>query len=103
MEVSILIIENEQTIGNLLQSMLKEHKVDVASDGEEGMKLFRMGHYGMVITDLGMAGISGLEVADRIKKINPHIPVVLLTSWGITEESPMFRESNADLLLKKPF
>jgi len=52
---------------------------------------------------LGMPGISGWQVAEKIKKINGNTPVALITGWGVQVEDSEYRKSGVDLFINKPF
>ena len=67
------------------------------------MKLFYDQEFDLVLTDLGMPGISGWEVNKRIKQTHPEKPVVIISGWGaqLTEEE--IKASKVDLVLAKPF
>jgi len=101
----ILVIDDEAGIRKLLSELLETagHDVTVASDGEEGLKLFKDGFFDMVFTDLGMPGISGWEVAKQIKELNAQIPVTLITGWGIQVDEEKKRIHRVDFIINKPF
>ena len=67
----ILIIDDEEHLRNLLADLLASdgYETKTAADGREGLASFQEGIYDMVITDLGLPEMSGLEVAEEIKKI----------------------------------
>ena len=79
------------------------HEVDTASDGNQGIALFKKKEYDLVFTDLGMPGMSGWQVAEEIKKINRKIPIVLITGWEVKLNESEMRESGVDLVVNKPF
>ncbi len=57
----------------------------------------------MVFTDLGMPGLSGWQVAEKIKSINGREPVVLITGWEIKFEKSELHDNWVDLVVQKPF
>jgi CheY-like chemotaxis protein/anti-sigma regulatory factor (Ser/Thr protein kinase) len=100
----VLLIDDDLRVRQVLGAMLQEmgHRVTVAGGGVEGLTLFEAAlqagePYDLVLTDLGMPGMPGSEVARRLKEISPTTPVVVLTGWG-QEAKP--RE--ADAALGKP-
>jgi CheY-like chemotaxis protein len=101
----ILVIEDEKNIREILEEILSSagHTVTQAENGEEGIELFKNCKMDLVITDLGMPGLSGWEVADRIKTINPHTPVILSTGWGVKYNPSDHQKENVDRILSKPF
>jgi PAS domain S-box-containing protein len=100
----VLLIDDDPRVRQVLGAMLQEmgHRVTVAGGGVEGLTLFEAAlqagePYDLVLTDLGMPGMTGSEVVRRLKAISPTTPVVVLTGWG-QEAKP--RE--ADAALGKP-
>jgi len=104
-KASILVIEDEEEVRNLLSDILIKggHDVEIAIDGSKGVEMFKEKKFDLVFTDLGMPGMSGWQVAEKIKSIKGGIPVAMITGWGITLEEPQRRESGVDLIIKKPF
>ncbi|MGB8657885.1 MAG: GAF domain-containing protein [Candidatus Zixiibacteriota bacterium] len=101
----ILVIEDETNIREVLDEMLSGagHEVAQAASGEEGIRIFQTKKADMVITDLGMPGISGWEVAHRIKELDPSTWVILSTGWGAKlDETEVYREK-IDRIIRKPF
>ena len=79
------------------------HNVTAAADGSAGIKAFRAGNYNIVFTDLGMPEISGWEVAQRIKAIDPSVTMVLVTGWGIQLDENELKKRKIDCVISKPF
>ncbi len=79
------------------------HEIEIASNGEQGVTLFEEKEYDMVLTDLGMPGITGWQVAEKIKTINNKVPVVLITGWDITPDRLEIKRRGVDLIIHKPF
>ena len=63
------------------------HSVTVAESGEVALALARRLAIDVMITDLGMPGMNGLELARRCSVLYPHLPVVLLTGWGLNADA----------------
>ncbi|MEW6375466.1 MAG: PAS domain S-box protein [Thermodesulfobacteriota bacterium] len=101
----ILVIDDEETVRSVLSKILfqNNHQVTVAEDGEEGIRLFREKEFDMVLTDLGMPGMSGWEVCRTIKQISPHTPVGMITGWGMELSQAELKENKLDFLISKPF
>jgi len=104
-DAHILVIEDEKNIREVLEEILSSagHTVTQAENGEEGIQLFKTHKIDLVITDLGMPGMSGWEVADKIKDLNPHTPVILSTGWGVKTDRYAQKRENVDLVINKPF
>ena len=98
--VRILLVEDDQLVRDIISRMLRDagHTVQVASNGLEGLKRFQEGSYDLVIADLGMPGMSGDTLADRIRSLAPTVPVMALTGWQLDEE----QRRHFDEVLRKP-
>jgi DNA-binding response OmpR family regulator len=79
------------------------HDVTVAKDGREGVESFMQGRFNLVLTDLGLPGLSGWDVASAVKKHNPGVVVAILTGWGIQLDELDLKKSGANFILNKPF
>ena len=104
-ESKILIIDDEEYILDMLEELLENqgHKVTTSSSTDNGLKLFKNSNFDIVITDLGMPDMSGWEVAERIKKMNRAVSVILLTGWALNLEAEKIKENGVDFTLQKPF
>jgi phosphate regulon transcriptional regulator PhoB len=103
----ILIVDDEPDILELISYNLKKEGFHItkALDGEEALQKVRAGHLDLIILDLMLPGIQGMELC-RILRNNPrtaHIPIIMLTARG--EESDKVRglETGADDYMTKPF
>lgn len=101
----ILVIDDEASVRDILSRMLKVkgHYVVTASSGEEGIEKFKNGNFDIVLTDLGMPKVSGLDVGRAIKSIDSNIPVAMITGWGIEIDREKLSENGIDLVISKPF
>ncbi len=88
-------------IAAMSQSM--GYEVAVASSGPEGIALARRQRFTLVLTDLAMPGMSGLEVAAEIRKLQPDTPIVLVTGWEVTTDRAQLEEAGIVRVLYKPF
>jgi signal transduction histidine kinase/CheY-like chemotaxis protein len=80
----ILVIDDDVDVRETTADLLaaEGHSVSQAASGAEGVSMFRTHRYDVVFTDLGMPGMTGWEVAEAIKALNPATRIVLLTGWG---------------------
>jgi len=103
--VRILVIDDEEAVRDILSRMLKikGHQVEVAGDGEEGIELFKKQSFDLVFTDLGMPRISGWEVGKTMKALDPTVPVIMITGWGMELDRAKMVENGVDLIISKPF
>jgi DNA-binding response OmpR family regulator len=77
--------------------------VATAYDGETGLALFQTAPFDLVITDLGMPGISGWDVARDVRACRPGTPVVMVTGWGDRIDAAEASARGVDFVLAKPF
>jgi signal transduction histidine kinase/ActR/RegA family two-component response regulator len=101
----ILVIDDEDSVRKILYQMLKAkgYQVVVASNGQEGIERFQEEPFDLVFTDLGMPKMSGWEVGKALKRINPKVPVALITGWGVELNKDKMKESGINLVVSKPF
>jgi signal transduction histidine kinase/CheY-like chemotaxis protein len=80
----ILVVEDEEKIRSFLDRVLKHlgHHPRVAADATDGLAAFAAGHFDLVVTDYGLPGMNGEELARAIAAQSPETPVVLLTGWA---------------------
>lgn len=102
---NVLLIDDDPHVSETLSEMLRYsgHTVVSAKSGHEGLQIFSAGNYDVVITDLGMPGMNGYELARRIKEIQPHQPVILITGWNLAPDTDELRKYGIDFIITKPF
>lgn len=102
---TILVVDDELSIREFLQIMLKREKmlVDVACDGEEALKLLQTNNYDLIISDIKMPKIDGLELLSRVKAMDPHALMLMITAHGSTELAVDAMKKGAYDFLTKPF
>ncbi len=100
----ILIIEDEQEIANYLRRglVLEGFQVTVAADGPSGLAVARESTHDLVILDLMLPGLDGLEVASRLRAAS-DIPIIILTARDAVADRVRGLEHGADDYLVKPF
>jgi PAS domain S-box-containing protein len=102
-QANILVIDDEEQILMVFTQMLKEHRVDTATDALEGIRLFKEKRHDVLIVDLAMPKMNGWQIADIVRRIDKNVGIVLCTGWGVQAEDEEFKRSQADFLLMKPF
>ena len=104
-KAAILVIEDEEDLSNLLSDVLTQegHEVETAPNGIQGIEVFEKKEFDMVFTDLGMPGMSGWQVAEKVKGINGRVPVALITGWSTELNQAKMKDSCVDILIHKPF
>jgi signal transduction histidine kinase/CheY-like chemotaxis protein len=105
----VLFIDDEPLLREMVAEVLSfhQHHVESVDCGEAGVAVFESAKakgqpFDVVITDLGMPGMDGRQVAERVKGSSPKTPVILLTGWGLMLDENNQGMSNVDALLNKP-
>lgn len=101
----ILIIEDEQKVASFIKRGLEEQnfEADVVNDGQAAETLALSRDYHVILLDIIIPGINGLELCQRIKAAKPDVPILMLTALGTTENKVNGFDSGADDYLLKPF
>ncbi|HAO46719.1 MAG TPA: DNA-binding response regulator [Chitinophagaceae bacterium] len=101
----ILIVEDERKIADTLQVGLTEngYQVQVAYDGGMGLHHFTTGRFNLLILDINLPGISGLEICRKVRQQDSSLPVMMLTSMGALADKVEGYNVGADDYLVKPF
>ncbi len=102
---SVLIVDDEKNIRLTLSMALGKLnlQVDNAVNGEEALKKLTEKSYGLMLLDLRMPGIDGLEVLRRLPEIRPEVRVVIITAYGSIEAAVEAMKLGAVDFLQKPF
>ncbi|HOZ68322.1 MAG TPA: sigma-54 dependent transcriptional regulator [Chitinophagaceae bacterium] len=100
----ILIIDDERAIRKTLSEILsfEGYKVDEASDGEEGLKKFREKTFDLVLCDIKMPKLDGIEFLQRAGEINPDIPIIMISGHGNIETAVEAVKKGAYDFISKP-
>jgi DNA-binding response OmpR family regulator len=101
----ILVVEDERKVAEFVARGLRDQRfaVDVVNDGQSGWDMASTRDYDLVILDLMLPGVSGLEVLKRIRRPGSQAPVLILTARAGTAEKVENFEAGADDYLTKPF
>lgn len=104
-ERKILIVEDEQKIADTLKFGLSEHGyyVEVSYDGKIGQRIFDAHDFDLVILDINLPGMNGYDLCRYMRKHNPAIPIIMLTSMGTLSDKVEGYDSGADDYIVKPF
>jgi DNA-binding NtrC family response regulator len=102
---NILIIDDEESVRDSCTHALykKGYRVKAAKDGNEGLKAFKEELFHLVLLDLKMPGLNGMEVLSKIKEENPETPVVIITGFASIESAVEAMKRGACDYLAKPF
>lgn len=103
--MKILLIEDDASVCSLVNKGLIENnfEVTVAMNGQQGIDLNRQAEFDLILLDIMLPDINGLEVCKEIRKTRERIPILFLTALGSVENVVLGLETGADDYLSKPF
>ncbi len=101
----ILVVEDDDTLAQVLRKTLESegYTVTLARDGRTALDLGRQANLQMIILDLMLPRMSGLEVCQRLRSENIHTPIIMLTARGLDTDKVFGLRLGADDYLTKPF
>src|SRR5262252_7836346 len=101
----ILIVDDEKAILVALRGLFTKegYEVETATSGEEAVRLLESGSFHVVVTDLSMDGVSGMQVLERARAFDPDLAVVMITAHGSEKAAVQAMKLGATDYLPKPF
>lgn len=101
----IILIEDETSVVSFIKKGLQEngYEISVAFDGRTGVQLVQANDFDLVILDIMLPEMNGLDVCKEIRKTNQSVPILFLTALGTSENIVLGLESGGDDYLVKPF
>ncbi len=105
---NILIVDDSATMRKLIRRALRQAGVDVAnveeaSDGAEGFAAFQKGQFDVVLSDINMPNMNGLEMVSKIREAGESPPIIMITTEGSDSFVQDAMKRGANGYLKKPF
>jgi DNA-binding response OmpR family regulator len=103
--MKILVIEDDRTVGQYVKRGLEEqrYQADLVDDGMEGLRLASGGRYDLVVLDLRLPGMNGLEVLRTLRDRGTTVPILVLTAQDAVDFKVQALRSGADDYVTKPF
>lgn len=103
--LSILVIDDEDAVRETLADMLEalHHKVELATGGQEAVRMMAAADFDLVFTDLAMPEMDGWETAREIRKRAPEMNIVLVTGYGAGTLPPAGEDHLVNAIIGKPF
>ncbi len=100
----VLVVDDEPPARDVVAEYLTGdgHSVETAINGHDGLDKFRADWFDLVVTDQGMPGMSGTQLAAAIKQVTTNTPVILLTGFGDMIKVSGERPAGVDVILSKP-
>ncbi|HZI08762.1 MAG TPA: sigma-54 dependent transcriptional regulator [Myxococcus sp.] len=104
-EARILVVDDHVEMGRMLKDPLTDegYAVDLATGGEEALRLVRSRLYDAVLSDLRMEKVDGLDVLEAVRAVDPEVPVLLMTAFGGVESAVEAMKRGAYHYFTKPF
>ncbi|MCX7793435.1 MAG: response regulator [Thermodesulfovibrionales bacterium] len=102
----ILAVDDEPDMLKLLSMIIRDktpYEIITTNNPVEALELAGRGGYDLVIADLKMPGLDGIELLESIKKIDEDIPVIIITAYGTTESAEETMQKGAFDFITKPF
>ncbi len=105
MQKNILIIEDDPDIANLVRLQMQDLncQVDMVHDGLEGLNQYKQADYDLLILDIMLPGMDGLDVCKAIRQMESYVPILMLTARSSELDRVLGLELGADDYLSKPF
>jgi DNA-binding NtrC family response regulator len=106
MAEKILIVDDEPDMLKLLSMMLRDktgYQISTTNNPLEAVELAKQGGYALVITDLKMPGLDGIELLEAVKKEDPDIPVIFITAYATVESATEAIQKGGFDFISKPF
>lgn len=103
--MKILVVEDEPKLATFMEKGLTEsgYEVTIAYDGQMGRRLAVGSDFDLMIFDVIIPYINGIELCKEVRKVKPNVPIMLLTALGSTEDKILGLDAGADDYLVKPF
>jgi CheY-like chemotaxis protein len=100
----ILVIEDDEEMRALLRDMIEEegYKTDSVNNGSEAFHKLAKESFDLIITDVRMPGLTGLDILPGIKRLQPDAPIIVITAFGSEEVQRKAFERGANAYLEKP-
>lgn len=104
-QIKILVVDDEPKICNLIEELLKRegYQVDTSLSGVEALQMMKKHNYQMLLTDLKMPGIDGLELVQKVKKEYPEVRTIMVTGYATVQTAVQSLRYGIDDYITKPF
>ena len=102
---TILIVDDEKNYPLILSAVLQEEGYETltANSGTEALEILNHADVDMVLTDMKMPGMDGIELMEKIKADHPHLPIIMMTAYGTVEKAVEAMQKGAYNYILKPF
>ena len=102
---SILVVDDERSMRDFLKILLKKegYEVETAPGGQQALEFLHKQPFDLVISDIRMDGMSGLELLSGVKELHPALPVVMITAFASPDDAVFAMKNGAFDYISKPF
>lgn len=103
--LKVLVVDDDPSLRELLAVFLEQvgFEVRTAQDGQAGLNALGECHFDIIFSDFRMPGMTGLEMATRVRRIDPAIPIILVTGEPYALEAEALAQAGIRQVLRKPF
>ncbi|RMG50676.1 MAG: response regulator [Acidobacteria bacterium] len=102
--MKILVVDDEISVCQTITGMLSQlgHTSCSATSADQALTRCAEEAFDLIITDLGMPGINGLELAQRVRAHMPQVRIILITGWPVQLDAEQLSEYGVECVIKKP-
>ncbi len=103
--MDVMVVDDDAAVRDVLRDTVAAlgQRVTACGSGAEALAVFRPGAFQLVLTDLGMPGMTGWELTRELRALDPEVTIVFVTGWGEDVDTRAAGETGADLVIAKPF
>lgn len=105
MASKVLVVDDQNGVRRLLEELFKKegYEVTAAADGVESLEKVKTSSPDLILMDMKMPNMNGLEASQEIRKINSNIPIIMMTAYGETDVAQKALELGVRKYITKPF
>lgn len=102
---NILVVEDDQKMRHALQMILSKegYQVEALESAEEALERFRVRTYDLLISDIKLPGLDGMELLTAVRNFNPHTSIIMITAYATVDQAVIAMKAGAEDYLSKPF
>jgi len=104
-DFNILVVEDDQKMRNALQMILNKegYQVEALESAEEALERFRVRTYDLLISDIKLPGLDGMELLTAIRNFNPSTSIIMITAYATVDQAVIAMKAGAEDYISKPF
>ena len=104
-QLKILVVDDKKVIGDLFDFTLgySGHLLKIVNNAKDALDAIRNNQYDIAFIDIVMPGVDGVQLLEDIKRVEPKLPVVMMSGYSVEDKKKRAEELGAVTCLKKPF